>query len=67
MPKKGNATMDLWTDAFDDMNKIDLRYDELTLDQQLKIAEIKALLAIGQELSLIQDSGINPKWSARST
>ena len=48
------------------MNKIDLDFDNLTLDQKLKVAEIKALLAIGQELSLIQDSGINPKWSARS-
>lgn len=58
--------MDLWTDAFDDMNKIDLDHKNLTLDQKLKVAEIKALLAIGQELSLIQDSGINPKWRQRN-
>jgi len=58
--------MNMWTDAFDDMNKIDLKYDELSLDQQLKVVEIKALLAIGAELSLIQDSGINPKWTARN-
>lgn len=54
--------MDLWASAFDDMNKIDLNSGDLNLDQQLKLAEIKALLAIGQELSLIQDGGINPSW-----
>jgi hypothetical protein len=59
--------MDLWADAFDDMNKIDYKYDELTLDQQLKIAEIKALLAIGQEINHIQHKGINPSWSAPSS
>ncbi|MCS5513163.1 hypothetical protein NY537_10460 [Curtobacterium flaccumfaciens pv. betae] len=57
--------MNLWNDAFDDMNKIDLKFDQLTLEQQLKVVEIKALLAIGQELSLIQDQGINPDWSQR--
>jgi hypothetical protein len=60
--------MELWTAAFDDMNRIDRDYGDLrdlTLDQKLKVAEIKALLAIGQELSLIQDSGINPEWSQR--
>ena len=55
--------MDLWTNAFDAMNQIDM-YETLTLDQKLKIAEIKALLAIGQELSKIHHSGINPEWSA---
>lgn len=54
--------MDLWSDAYDDMNKIDLRFDSLSLDQQLKVAEIKALLAIGQELSKIHHEGINPEY-----
>ncbi|WP_158087106.1 hypothetical protein [Mycobacterium aquaticum] len=56
--------MDLWTDAFDTMNTIDPK--GLNTDQKLKLAEIKALLAIGQELGLIQDSGINPAWSQRN-
>jgi hypothetical protein len=55
----------LWSDAFSDMNKIDLSYDNLTPDQRLKVAEIKALLAIGQELSIIQEHGINPEYSQR--
>jgi len=57
--------MNLWGDAFDDMNAIDYKRDDLTIDQQLKIAEVKALLAIAQELSLIQEQGINPRWSQR--
>lgn len=57
--------MDLWTEAFDDMNKIDLKFDDLDTDQQLKLIQIKALLALGQELSMIQDQGVNPEWSQR--
>lgn len=56
--------MDLWSDAFDDMNKIDLKFDDLDLEQQLEIAKIKALLAIGQELSAIRHQGINPEYSS---
>lgn len=56
-------TDNLWTDAFDDMNAIDRDHDNLTVDQQLKVAEIKALLAIGQELQIIQELGINPEYS----
>jgi hypothetical protein len=55
--------MNLWTSAFDDMNAIDRAQYAKTDDQKLKIAEIKALLAIGQELSAIQNDGINPDWS----
>jgi hypothetical protein len=55
--------MDLWTDAFDDMNAFDNKIDELSVDQQLKVAEIKALLAIGQQLSKIHHEGINPEYS----
>lgn len=49
----------MWADAFDDMNAMDLKSDDLTVDQRLKIAEIKALLSISQELSKIHHEGIN--------
>jgi len=45
------------------MNEIDRAQHQLTEDQKLKVAEIKVLLAIGQELSIIQERGINPEWS----
>jgi hypothetical protein len=38
--------MNLFTMAFDDMNALDLKSAELTVDQRLKLAEIKALLSI---------------------
>lgn len=56
-------SMELWADAFDSMNTIDGEFDSLTVDQQIKIAEIKVLLAIEQELSLIHHQGINPNTS----
>lgn len=55
--------MNMWNDAFDDVNAIDLRSDELSTDQRLKVAGIKALLSISQELSQIHHAGINPKFS----
>jgi len=58
--------VDLFSDAFDDMNQLDLQADDLTVDQRLKIAEIKALLSISQELSQIHHEGINPNWSSGS-
>jgi hypothetical protein len=58
--------MPIWHDAADEVYEI-ARTEDLTVDQKLKVAEIKALLSIGQELSLIQDSGINPDWSQRTT
>lgn len=52
---------DLWHDAADDMNKLD---DEtLTWEKRAKVAELKALLAIGQELSRIHNEGINPEYN----
>lgn len=54
--------MDLFAMAFDDMNALD--DESLTVDQRLKIAEIKALLSISQELSKIHHEGINPEYSA---
>jgi hypothetical protein len=55
----------LWTDAFCDMNEIDRDYDKLTLDQKLKVSEIEALLAIGRELSIIQERGIKREQGQR--
>ncbi len=52
----------MWADAFDSMNALDRRHEELTIDQQLKVAEIKALLSISQELSQIHHQGINPGY-----
>jgi hypothetical protein len=58
--------MNMWNDAFDDMNAIDLKSKELTIDQRLKVAEIKALLSISQELSKIHHEGINPQYFSSS-
>lgn len=45
----------------DDLAKVEGRED-LTVDQQLKIAEVKALLSISQNLSRIHHHGINPEF-----
>ncbi|MFL6162237.1 MAG: hypothetical protein ACJ74U_08410 [Jatrophihabitantaceae bacterium] len=57
--------MNMYSDAFDAMNAIDSTVEKLTVDQKLKIAEIKALLSISQELSQIHHEGINPEFRAR--
>ncbi|OXM69633.1 hypothetical protein [Amycolatopsis vastitatis] len=58
--------MNLWADAFDTMNAVENEHgDSLTVDQRLKLAEVKALLSISQELSGIHHQGINPEFSAR--
>lgn len=60
--------MNLWTDAFDDLSAIERdleREGSATIDQRLEIAKIKAILNLGQELSTIQDQGVNPEWSQR--
>lgn len=41
--------MNMWTEAFDTLQRIP--QENLTIDQQLKVAEIRALLAIGQDLN----------------
>ncbi|WP_319462879.1 D-alanyl-D-alanine carboxypeptidase/D-alanyl-D-alanine-endopeptidase [Micromonospora sp. RTP1Z1] len=46
------------------VNEFDFKSKEMTIDQQLKLAEIKALLAIGQELSRIHHNGINPEYDS---
>lgn len=56
--------MDIWADAFDGVHEVE-RSEVLTVDQRLKVAEIKALLAVGHELAQIQDQGVNPEWSRR--
>ncbi len=54
--------MNLWYTAFDDLHAIEAECKDLTIDQRLKVAEIKALLSIGQELSKIHHEGINPEY-----
>lgn len=56
--------MNMFGDAFDSMNALD-REDDLTIDQRLKLAEIKALISISQELSRIHHEGINPEYTSR--
>lgn len=56
--------MNLWNQVHDDVHRIE-RDEELSVDQRLKVAEILAMLTISQELSMIQDQGINPEWSQR--
>jgi hypothetical protein len=46
--------MDLWTMAHHDLHAIDTEEVATSVDQRLKVAEIKALLAIGQLLATIQ-------------
>jgi hypothetical protein len=60
---KRRNLMNLFADAFDDMNALDHTSEQLTIDQRLKLAEVKALLSISQELSRIHHEGINPKYS----
>ena len=60
-----NHALNLWASAADDVDRLS-EMDSLTVDQQLKIAEIRALLAIGRELSLIQNQGIRPEWISRT-
>ncbi|MEV6898345.1 hypothetical protein [Amycolatopsis sp. NPDC051372] len=58
--------MDMWHEAVDELNAIDAEHGEsFTIDQKHKHVEVMALLSIAQELSRIQDQGINPKWSAK--
>ncbi|MFG1659112.1 hypothetical protein ACGFIY_21525 [Micromonospora chersina] len=60
--------MNLFGDVFDELNEIVTKAErdgvELTIDQQLKVTEIRALLSISQELSGIHHNGINPKYDS---
>lgn len=53
--------MDMWSEAFDAVTAVD-GDSTLSTDQRLKVAEIKALLSISQELSRIHHEGINPDY-----
>lgn len=46
--------MNQWIEAKDGLNMILSQDEEMTLDQRLKVIEIEALLAIGQELNGIR-------------
>jgi len=60
-----NHALNLWGSAADDVDKLG-ESESLTVDQQLKIAEIRALLAISRELALIQNQGIRHEWISRT-
>lgn len=53
--------MELWAEAMDDMIALESESDSMTLDQRLKLLEIKALLAISQDVSAIPDAINNPR------
>jgi hypothetical protein len=57
--------MNVWNMAFDAWNELD-REKRLSTDQRVTQANTLALLAIGQELSLIRHQGINPEFDASS-
>jgi len=40
--------------------------EHMTVDQQLKVSEVCALLAIADELSAIRHAGINPEFDSRT-
>jgi hypothetical protein len=52
--------MALWQDAMDDLVPLEEGGD-LTIDQRLRAIEVRALLSISQELSLIRSQGIPPR------
>ncbi|MGI8881057.1 MAG: hypothetical protein ACR2KJ_11245 [Jatrophihabitans sp.] len=54
--------MDLWNEAFADLAAIERDDKAPDIDRRLQIAQIRALLAIGQQLSEIRHLGINPKF-----
>ena len=47
----GRIDVNYWYEALTDVTDIEREATNLTLDQRLKVAEIKALLAIGQDLN----------------
>jgi hypothetical protein len=55
----------LFTEAFDHLNNLERGKHSFTPEQSLKVAEVKALLAIAQELQIIQEHGINREYSPR--
>lgn len=58
--------MSVWHEAMDELGQIERDAAEgMTIDQRLKAVEVRALLSISQELSLIHHEGINPEYSSR--
>ena len=55
--------MELWNEAVDAVGQIDP--SQLTVDQRLRLAQTKALLAIAHELTLIREQGDTKAWSRR--
>ena len=52
-PFRENLTgMDLWQEAYDEMDAIDPK--QLNLEQRLRRAEVKTLLVIAQELKALR-------------
>jgi len=43
--------MNMWYESLSSLEKVLSKEKDLTVDQQLKVAEIQALLAIGQDLN----------------
>lgn len=60
--------MNLWNEALDALGEAEAGIEKKGLaptdDQLLKIAEVKALLSVGQELSRIHHESINPEYSS---
>ncbi|MEU8334774.1 hypothetical protein [Micromonospora tulbaghiae] len=58
--------MNLFGEVFDELNEIVTNAErngtKLTIDQQLQVTQIRALLSISQELSRIHHQGVNPEY-----
>lgn len=52
--RRAETIVDLWTEAYDEMEAIDPK--QLNLEQRLRRAEVKALLVIAQELRARRES-----------
>jgi hypothetical protein len=58
--------MNMWHGAADTLSSAQDGAPNLNVEQKLKVAEVKALLSISQELSRIHHLGINPSFSSGS-
>ena len=62
--------MNLFGEVFDELNEIVTNAErtgvKLTIDQQLQVTQIRALLSISQELSGIRHGGVNPEYDSVS-
>lgn len=58
-------SMDQWTHGYDSLNAALNKFGSkksMSAEDLLKVAEVEALLAIGQQLSAIRHQGINPEF-----